>query len=54
MKPSSGPPSQLDINISVCISLVVSPYGSKSRGGGLSCVSVETYEFPTALSTAPV
>ena len=48
-----GFPIQQDINISVCVSLVVSPSDSKSRSGGLSsvCVRGGTYESPTALCT---
>lgn len=48
MKPSSRSPQ------SVCISPVVSPYGSKSRGGCLSCASLETHEFHTMFNTAPI
>lgn len=47
-------PPVSETSIFLRVSPVVSPYGSKSRSGCLSCVSLGTHEFHTMFNTEPV
>lgn len=44
------PPVSASLSIGWCLS----PNGSKSRGGRLSCASLGTHEFHTMYDTAPI